>query len=72
MEPVKLFARNNIPLSKMLLKINYDGACIIAAHQYLVATEGSGYLENDCKPDLIKRDYYTTLGKALIEYLTKN
>ncbi|MCX6237210.1 MAG: hypothetical protein NTY07_06565 [Bacteroidia bacterium] len=72
MEPVKLFARNNTPLSKMLLKINYEGACIIAAHQYLVATEGSGYLEKDCKPDLIKRDYYTTLGKALIEYLTKN
>jgi hypothetical protein len=72
MEPVELFARNGTPLSEMLLAINYEGACITAAHQYLVVTEGSGYLDKDGKPNLIKREYYTTLGKALIEYLTKN
>ncbi len=72
MEPVELFARNNTPLSNMLLEINYEGACITAAHQYLVATEGIGYLDKYGKPDLTKREYYKTLGKALIEYLTKN
>lgn len=72
MEPVELFARNNTPLSEMLLWINYEGACITAAHQYLVATEGIGYLDKDGKPDLTKREYFTTLGKAIIEYLTKN
>lgn len=72
MEPVELFARNNTPLSEMLLAINYEGACITAAHQYLVATEGIGYLDIDGKPDLTKRESFTTLGKALIEYLTKN
>lgn len=72
MEPIELFARNNTPLSKMLLAINYEGACITAAHQYLVATEGIGYLDKNGKPDLTKREYFATLGKALIEYLTKN
>jgi hypothetical protein len=71
MEPVELFARNNTPLSKLLLKINYEGACIIAAHQYLNATEGTGYLNKDGRPDLTKREYFLALGKALIEYLTK-
>ena len=72
MEPVELFARNSTPLSPLLLEINYQGACIIAAHQYLVATEGIGYVNIDGKPDTDKREYYVTLGKALIEYLTNN
>jgi len=72
MEPIELFAGNNTPLTKMLLDINYEGACITAAHQYLVATEGIGYLDNNGKPDLTKREYFITLGKALIEYLAEN
>lgn len=72
MEPVELFARNNTPLSEMLLAINYEGACITAAHQYLFATEGTGYLDKEGKPDQAKRESYVTIGKALIEYMTKN
>lgn len=72
MEPIELFARNNTPLTEMLLKINYEGACITAAHQYLVAKEGVGYLDKEGKPDQTKREYFTTLGRAIIEYLTKN
>jgi len=72
MEPVELFARNNTPLTEMLLKINYEGACITAAHQYLVAKEGVGYIDKEGKPDQSKRESFTTLGKALIEYLIKN
>jgi hypothetical protein len=71
MEPIELFARNNTPLSKILLDINYEGACITAAHQYLVATNGIGYLDKEGKPELSKREYFSTLGKALVEYLTK-
>lgn len=71
MEPIELLAGNKTPLSKMLLDINYKGACVVAAHQYLYATEGIGYLDKDGKPDLINRDSYIELGKALIEYLIK-
>jgi len=72
MEPVELFTRNNTPLTEILLKINYEGACITAAHQYLVAKEGIGYLDKEGKPDQSKREFFTTLGKAVIEYLIKN
>ena len=72
MEPVELFARNNTPLTEILLNINYEGACITAAHQYLVDKEGVGYLDHEGKPDQTKREYFTTLGKAIIEYLIKN
>ncbi len=72
MEPIELFAANKTPLSKMLLDINYMGACVVAAHQYLYATEGIGYLDKEGKPDLINRDAYVELGKALIEYLIKS
>ncbi len=72
MEPIELFARNSTPLSKKLMDINYEGACITAAHQYLVATNETGYPGKDGKPDPNKREYFFTLGKALVEYLTKN
>lgn len=72
MEPIELFAGNKTPLSKMLLDINYMGACVVAAHQYLTATEGIGYLDKNGEPDLINRDSYIELGKALIEYLIKS
>ena len=71
-EPIELFARNNTPLTEMLLEINYEGACITAAHQYLVAKEGVGYLDKEGKPNQTKREYFTILGKAIIEYLIKN
>jgi hypothetical protein len=72
MEPIELFAGNKTPLSKMLLDINYQGACVIAAHQYLSFTEGQGYLDKNGKPDLNNRNSYIELGKALIEYLIKS
>jgi hypothetical protein len=72
MEPVEVFAGNKTPLSKMLLDINYRGACVVAAHQYLFAKEGIGYLHKDGRPDLINRQSYVELGKALFEYLLKS
>ena len=72
MEPIQLFARNNTPLSKKLLDINFKGACTVAAHQYLVATEGVGYLNKKGKPDLKNRASYIILGKALIEHIIKS
>ncbi len=72
MEPIELFARFSTSLSPLLLEINYEGACITAAHQYLAATEGIGYLNADGKPDPDKRSEFITLGKALIEYIAKN
>lgn len=67
MEPVELFARNNTPLTDKLMKINYDGACVIAAHQHLVAQGLRGYVGADGNADRSKRAEFVKLGKELIE-----
>ncbi|MCK9639169.1 MAG: hypothetical protein M0R39_04605 [Prolixibacteraceae bacterium] len=71
MEPIKLFARKKTELSPVLKEINYQGACLVAAHQYLCATEGQGYLDQNGKPFLDKRDQLVSLGMALITYLNQ-
>ncbi|MEI7831316.1 MAG: hypothetical protein WCI31_16170 [Prolixibacteraceae bacterium] len=69
MEPVQLFARKNAELSEVLSRINYQGACIVAAHQYLSATEGKGYIDANGVPDVENREVFANIGMALIEYL---
>ncbi|MDR2473940.1 MAG: hypothetical protein LBD53_10370, partial [Tannerella sp.] len=44
MEPVKLSVRGGNELSDLLKQINYEGACVIAAHQHLIAEGKDGYI----------------------------
>lgn len=71
MEPIGLKARKMTPLSPVLEEINYKGACLVAAHQYLVATEGQGWLDASGKPFMEKSGEMISLGKALIAYVKK-
>ncbi len=71
MEPIELFARNSTPLTPALLDINYKGACVVAAHQYLKAIEGKGYVDVSGRPDMANRANNEVLGNALIQYFTK-
>ena len=66
MEPIELFARNQTPLSEKLLRVNYEGACIIAAHQHLVAQGLSGYLDEQGNADRSKRGEFVKWGDELI------
>ncbi|MDR0686730.1 MAG: PHP domain-containing protein, partial [Dysgonamonadaceae bacterium] len=45
MEPVELFARKSVPLTDRLKRINYEGACIVAAHQVLVGKGERGFVD---------------------------
>ncbi len=72
MEPIELFARKKTELSAILKEINYRGACVLAAHQYLSATEGKGYLDRDGKPSVENRKNFVKLGMALIEYINRD
>jgi len=67
MEPIELFARNNTALTEMLMQINYEGACVIVAHQHLVAQGLRGYVDAEGKADRSKRAEFVKLGKELIE-----
>lgn len=66
MEPIELFARNSTPLSEKLMQINYEGACVIAAHQHLVAQGLSGYVDENDNADRTKREEFVKLGDELI------
>lgn len=66
MEPIELFARNNTPLTDKLMQINYEGACVIAAHQHLVAQGLRGYVDEKGQADRTKRAEFIQLGDDLI------
>jgi len=66
MEPLELFARHGAPLTDKLMKINYDGACVVAAHQYLVSQGLKGYVDENGKADRSKRASFIKVGNELI------
>ncbi len=67
MEPIELFARNSTPLTDKLMQINYDGVCVVAAHQHLVAQGLRGYVDAKGQADRSKRAEFIKLGADLIE-----
>lgn len=66
MEPIELFARHSTPLSEKLMKINYEGACVTAAHQHLTTQGLTGYVDEKGVADRSKRDEFVKLGDQLI------
>ncbi|MFO8001763.1 MAG: hypothetical protein R6U46_10995 [Marinilabilia sp.] len=65
-QPVEVFAKGGVPLDEELQKINYEGACIIAAHQYLMAKNGEGVLDAKGQFKQEKRADFSDLGNKLI------
>jgi hypothetical protein len=66
MEPIELFTREGAALTDRLKQINYEGACITAAHQALTAEGKTGYLDADGRPDTSRRKELAALGDRLI------
>jgi hypothetical protein len=66
MEPVALFARGGTPLTERLKQINYEGACVIAAHQELVRSGRPGYVDAAGAPALDRRSRFISEGDAWI------
>ena len=67
MEPIQLAARGGVPLSEKLRQINYEGACVVAAHQELVKNGKQGYVDSTGRPDVSKRDEYIAYGDQAIK-----
>ncbi len=70
--PLTLKTRNNGPLEKGLQSVSYFGACIIAAHQYLISRGKEGYLTKDGFPKIEKQNDFITLGNAVIRNFINN
>ncbi|MCC8088769.1 MAG: PHP domain-containing protein [Rikenellaceae bacterium] len=67
MEPVELFARGGKPLTEKLMRINYEGACITAAHQELVKHGKRGFVDKDGNADSENTAYYIEYGDKVIK-----
>lgn len=70
--PVKIDTRGGIDLDDELKAINYAGACVTAAHQYLVAKGEEGYVDANGVAKQDELEDFVTLGKAVIEYYLAN
>ena len=70
LDPLKVSCRAGVPLDKELMQINYEGAAVIAAHQYLISRGEEGYLKNQ-KAKTAEKENFIELGKAVIAYFQK-
>ena len=70
--PLRVSARGNAPLDESLKKIAWEGACVIAAHQYLRAQGRQGYMLPEGKPSFSQRKELALLGKLVIEFFLSN
>jgi len=65
LDPLKISGGGGIDLDDELKQINYEGAAVVAAHQYLVANGQEGYLKNGIAK-VEGKAAFVELGKAVI------
>jgi hypothetical protein len=68
MLPLTVTSRGSVPLDDTLKRIAWEGACVIAAHQYLRADGRQGYVLPDGTHSVKQRRELMNLGKLVIEY----
>ena len=67
MIPLTVSARGSVPLDESLKKIAWEGACVIAAHQYLRAEGRQGYVLPDGSHSAKQKRELIKLGQLVIE-----
>jgi hypothetical protein len=68
MLPLTVTSRGSQPLDESLKKIAWEGACVIAAHQYLRADGRQGYVLPDGTHSVKQMNDLKNLGQLVIEY----
>jgi hypothetical protein len=68
MLPLTVTTRGSKPLDETLKKIAWEGACVIAAHQYLRADGRQGYVLPDGTHSIKQMRELINLGQLVIEY----
>jgi hypothetical protein len=66
--PLTVTARGTKPLDDSLKKTAWEGACVIAAHQYLRAHDRQGYVLEDGSLSRSQKHDLAKLGHLVIEY----
>jgi hypothetical protein len=68
MLPLTVTTRGSKPLDESLKRIAWEGACVIAAHQYLRADGRQGYVLPDGTHSIKQMKELINLGQLVIEY----
>lgn len=71
MIPLTVSARGAAPLDESLKRTGWEGACIIAAHQYLRAHDRQGFVLSDGRNCHDQKKDLAKLGRLVIEYYLK-
>lgn len=64
--------RDNVELDESMKTINYNGAALLAAHQYLNAKGEQAYILPSGEAKIKERSEFEILGKAIFAYFLKN
>lgn len=65
-QPLTVTCEGDQQIGASLKKISFDGACVVAAHQYLRAKGETGYVDHQGNP-VHDREKMALLGKSVIE-----
>ena len=71
LDPITVYGGDGKELSDNLKKIGYEGACVVAAHQYLLAKGKEGFLDVNGKAKLDQRSKFIALGDAVINHFVE-
>lgn len=66
MIPLTVETRGNVDLDDDLKKLSYQGACVVAAHQYLMANDQTGFLKANGERNGDSLKPFVELGQAVI------
>ncbi len=67
LEPLTVSCRGNKLLDSELMEISYQGACVVAAHQYLRSKNKNGYMNSQGEARHNEIQYFRQLGNAVIK-----
>jgi hypothetical protein len=70
--PLTVKVEKDRELSPEMKKVSYEGCCVLAAHQYLVARGREGFIGPGGKGDIDNQEDYRELGNAVIKEFTKS
>ncbi len=68
MIPLACDTRDKKPLNSYISRVSYEGACVVAAHQYLRASGLTGFITEKGLPDAARKSELVKLGNAVIHY----
>jgi hypothetical protein len=70
--PITVKVNKDQDLPPELKKVSYEGCCILAAHQYLMARGQQGFIDGQGRMDIENQDHYRDLGNAIIKEFTSS